>query len=200
MKVVKPRIPPLRRDDCSPEQRKLLDDIGPAGNMNAFKTIVRHPTLFRHLVCTVMYIMQESTIPKRDTELLILRTAWLCGAEYEWSNHSVSGKRSGLSDEEILRVTKGPKAKGWTPSDAALLSVADELHNKTRISDAMWNRLAKKYTQQQLIDIVFTVAYYNLASMLLNSLGVELDQNVTGFPNTVHSDPKHPSTRRLRAG
>lgn len=111
-----------------------------------------------------------------------MRIAWLCQTEYEWSHHSISGKQAGLSDQEILRITKGPDAKGWTSFDATLLQAVDELHKDTRINDSTWEALAKNYTEQQLMDLVFTVGQYTLVSMVLNSFGVELDPNVTGFP------------------
>jgi 4-carboxymuconolactone decarboxylase len=182
MKSSKPRIQPLKKNECSTEQLRLLDKLGPASSLNAFKTIVRHPRLFRRFLPVLVYVLQESTLPPRDKELLILRIAWLCRAEYEWSHHSISGKQAGLSSQAILRITKGPNAKGWTPFDAALLQAVDELRKDACISDSTWIALAEKYSEQQLMDLVYTVGVYNLASMVLNSLGVELDLNVTGFP------------------
>jgi hypothetical protein len=32
-----------------------------------------------------------------------------------------------------------------------------------------------------MMDIVFTVGQYNMVSMVLNSLGVELDEGLVGF-------------------
>lgn len=182
MKLSKPRIQALKKRECSTEQLKLLDKLGPASSLNAFKTLVRHPRLFQRFLPVLIYVLQESTLPPRDRELLILRIAWLCRAEYEWSHHSISGKEAGLSNQEILRISKGPNAKGWTSFDAALLQAADELRRDTCISDSTWAALAEKYTEKQLMDLIYTVGVYNLASMVLNSLGVEMDRNVIGFP------------------
>jgi 4-carboxymuconolactone decarboxylase len=190
MKLSKPRIKPLKKNECTTEQLRLLNTLGPARNMNAFKTLVRHPRLFQRFLPPVVYILQESTLPPRDRELLILRIAWLCQAEYEWSHHSTSGKQTGLNDQEILRITKGPNAKGWTPFDAALLKAADELHKDTCISGSTWTTLAEKYTEHQLMDLIFTVGQYNLGSMVLNSLGVELEQNAKGFPSDASKNVK----------
>jgi 4-carboxymuconolactone decarboxylase len=63
-----------------------------------------------------------------------------------------------------------------------LLQAADELHADAFITDATWNALAKRYNQQQLMDVVATVGQYNLVSMFLNSFGVQLDKGVPGFP------------------
>ena len=43
--------------------------------------------------------------------------------------------------------------------------------------------LAQRWTEQQLLDLVFTVGQYTLVSMALNSLGVERDEGVPGFPD-----------------
>ena len=66
--------------------------------------------------------------PARDRELLILRTAVLCQAEYEWGQHRLIGQSAGISEAEIDRVRNGAAAEGWDPFDAALLSAVEELH------------------------------------------------------------------------
>jgi 4-carboxymuconolactone decarboxylase len=62
-----------------------------------------------------------------------------------------------------------------------LLRAADELYHDAFISDATWNALAKRYDQQQLMDVVFTVGAYDMTAMFLNSFGVQLDQGVPRF-------------------
>jgi len=126
--------------------------------------------------------LRESTLPPRDREILILRIGWLCRSEYEFGQHTLVGKSAGLTPEEITRITKGPNAPGWDPFDATLIRAVDELQSDAFITDATWNALAKRYNQQQLMDVVMTVGQYNLVSMLLNTFGVQLDQGVPGFP------------------
>ena len=58
----------------------------------------------------------------------------------------------------------------------------DELHRDSIIADATWNKLSEHYDTQQLMDLVFTVGQYNLVSMALNTLGVQLDEGLAGFP------------------
>jgi alkylhydroperoxidase family enzyme len=182
MKLLKPRIQPLQKNELTTEQQELLDSLGQVGSLNLFKTLVRHPKLFQRFLPFGAYILQESTLPPRDRELLILRIAWLCQAEYEWSHHAIIGKQAGLTDKEILRITKETNTKGWSSFDATLLQAVDELHKDAFISNSTWGALAEHYTEQQLMDLIFTVGEYNLVSMVLNSVGVQLDEGVTGFP------------------
>ena len=88
----------------------------------------------------------------------------------------------GLTDEEILRITKGPNEPGWSAFDAALVRAVDELYNDAIISDSTWKVLSERYDEKQPMDVIFTVGEYNLVSWALNSLGVQLEKGVPGFP------------------
>jgi 4-carboxymuconolactone decarboxylase len=58
-------------------------------------------------------------------------------------------KRLGLSDEDVLSITKGPSATGWNAFDAALFRAADELHRDQFITDATWNVLDERYDDRR---------------------------------------------------
>ena len=88
---------------------------------------------------------------------------------------------AGLTDVEIECIKSGPDAAGWNPFDAVLLRAVDELHEQALVSDTTWQALAERYDIQQLMDVIFTVGQYNLVSMALNTLGVQLDEGIRGF-------------------
>ena len=184
VRLKEPRIKPLAESEWNAEQQRILNQFKAPGRrmINLYPTMANHPKLMDRWLTFASYILMESTLPPREREILILRIGWLCQSEYEFGQHTLVGKREGLTDAEIKRITEGPKAPGWDPFDATLLQAADELHADAFISDATWNALAKRYNQQQLMDVVATVGQYNLVSMFLNSFGVQLDKGVPGFP------------------
>ena len=113
---------------------------------------------------------------------MILRVGWLCQAGYEWGQHVVIGRRDGLSDEEIARIPEGPEAPGWSDLERALLRATDELHEDRFVRDATWSALCEHYDAKQLMDLLFTIGQYELVSMVLNTLGVQLDPGFGGLP------------------
>lgn len=173
-----PRIPPLAVEDRDEEAGALLDGLGRAGEMNIFTTLVRHPRLFRRWIA-FGGVLLSGELPARDRELLILRTAHRCGADYEWTHHRAIAERAGLDGAEIERVAEGPDGD-WRERDAALLRAADELHDEQRIADATWDTLASGYDQRQLIEIPMVVGQYHLVAFLLRSLGIELEDGEAG--------------------
>mgnify|MGYP003704700069 FL=1 len=61
----------------------------------------------------------------------------------------------------------------------------DELHKDAFITDATWQGLAAHFDTRQLVDLVFAIGQYNLVSMVLNTLGVQLDADLEHtFANT----------------
>ena len=67
--------------------------------------------------------------------------------------------------------------------DATLVKTADELHVDSHISDGTWDELKARYDTAQLIEVPMVVGQYHLVSMTLNSLGVQLDPGLVGFPS-----------------
>ncbi|MCU1683811.1 MAG: carboxymuconolactone decarboxylase [Amycolatopsis sp.] len=172
-----PRIPPLPADQLETEHSDLLDTISrdTTGASNVITTFLRHPQLLRQWMPLSGGLLYGSLLPHRDRELLILRTASTCHADYEWAHHVVIGKQAGLTDEEIKRVRNGPADDSWSNDDAVLLTAADELHHNSHISDTTWAALAARYNEKQLIEVPILVGQYHMVAFALNSFGVELE-------------------------
>jgi AhpD family alkylhydroperoxidase len=179
-----PRIPPLDPADRDETARALLEDVGAVGSeLNIFTTLVRHPKLFRRWSAFGGALLLAGSLPARDRELLILRTAWNNGCEYEWGQHVRIAHDAGL-DAEIDRVIEGPTASGLAPFDTTLLQAADDLHRDSVISDDTWARLRERYDQHQLIEVPMVVGHYAMLGYTLNSLGVQREEGVDGFPTS----------------
>jgi 4-carboxymuconolactone decarboxylase len=187
LRLREPRIYPIPESEWSEEQRQALTPLKREDGhvINLYTTLIRYPELSQSWSDFGAHVLRGSALPPRDREILILRTGWLCRSEYEFGQHTLIGKRVGLSDGEILAVTQGPAADAWSEFEAALIRAADELHQDAFITDDTWHVLAERYDEKQLIDVVMTVGQYHLVSMTLNSLGVQLDPGVPGFPQGV---------------
>ncbi len=185
VRLSEPRIQPLSLSEWNEELQEIWRRGGQDKDesiSNIMKTLANHPNLMKRWRVFGNHVLFKSTLPPRDREILILRIGWLCRSEYEWAQHVVIGKQCKLTEEEIHRITKGPDALGWDSFDATLLRAVDELYVDSFISDSTWNSLSERYTMQQLMDVIFTVGQYNLVSMALNTLGVQLEEGLEGFP------------------
>ena len=182
MRLTSPRIAPLSDGELTDEQKELLAPMG-GRVINIFRTLVREPKAFKGFLAWGNYVLsRRNALPEREREIVILRTGYLCKSGYEWTQHVVIGKRSGLSDDEIARIKKGADA-GWSVADAALIRASDELHATQFISDATWKALQAHFSQKQCMDVVFTAGQYTQVSMFLNTFGIQLDEGQTLDPD-----------------
>lgn len=146
--------------------------------MNGLGVMLRHPVATKAFLAFNNHVAVASSFPKRIRELLILRLSWLRRSEYEYVQHVVLGKRFGLGEADIERIQQGPDAPGWDPVDADLLRAVDELHADACIGDDTWVRLSRSFTQEQLIDMIYTVGCYEVAAMMFKTLGAQLESGV----------------------
>ena len=174
-----PRLDPLPVEEMDDETRATMPSGTP---LNIFATLARHPKLLKRWLVFGNHVLAKSTLPERERELAILRIGWRCGSEYEFGQHTVIGKRAGITDAEVAALTTDLDQGGWSDADRTLLVAVDELHDDHCISDETWGALGQRWDQQQLLDLIFTVGQYTLVSMALNSLGVQRDEGVPGFP------------------
>jgi alkylhydroperoxidase family enzyme len=189
MRPDQPRLDPIPPVDWSPELEKLkssdLSDEPP----NIFKTLAHHPALFRRWTVFANHVLFKSTLGFRERETAILRVGWRCQAPYEFGQHTIIGRRAGLSDEEITALTHPVGDHPWSERDRLVIEATDMLFEHQGISDEMWDALTAEFSTTEVMDLIFAVGQYQLVSMALNSLGVEIDEGVPGFPDGAGPEP-----------
>ncbi|WP_430413864.1 carboxymuconolactone decarboxylase family protein [Parasphingorhabdus sp.] len=184
MRLDRPRIAPLAEAELGPDHRAMLGDRFRSGNiLNIFRTLIKAPKAFKAFMWWGGYILSDhNELPPRERELVILRTGYNWKSGYEWAQHVRIGKDCGLTDDEIARIKLGPDADGWTAIESAMLRATDELTKDSFISDATWADLAE-LSEKQKMDLVMTVGQYTQVSMMLNSFGVQLDDDLVLDPD-----------------
>jgi len=183
MRLRQPRIQPVTEAEWTDDSRPVLAANSARGPvLNVFATIARHPKLLKRWVVFANHVLNGSTLPARERELVILRTGFLCRSGYEWAQHAAIGRAAGLTDDELERLTAGSTADGWSDGDRLLLQATEQLVTDHFVNDPTWSALARTWNEHQLMDLVFAVGQYTLVSMALNSFGVQLEDSTERFP------------------
>lgn len=117
-------------------------------------------------------------LPKRDTELVILRVGHLRNSQYELQHHRRIARRAGLDDATQARIFDGPggpHAEDLTDRQRVLLTATDELLSSRTLSDATWQQLSRHLDRPQLIEFVMLTSQYDALAASLSALRVPLD-------------------------
>jgi 4-carboxymuconolactone decarboxylase len=172
------RVAPLPPEERDERQAELVRMAG--AEAGVYTTLVRATEVFGDFLPFGRRLLRLSSLPPRERELLIMRTAFRCTAAYEWSHHDRIGRRAGLSDQDIDLLARD-EVKPGDADDATLLLIraADELVGDHVLGDETWARLIQAYTVPQIIEICMLVGEYAMLAGTLNSLGVQIED---GYP------------------
>ncbi|MCB2073033.1 MAG: carboxymuconolactone decarboxylase family protein [Novosphingobium sp.] len=165
-----PRIPPLAPEDFTSEQAELVGDWT---HLVFSRVIVRHPELYAIFVPYIERVIAGSILPARDREVLVLRTLGLSGETYETHHHEMIARNADMSEADIAAAVDG--SDSLPPWEQTLMRAAEELVREQVVSDATWQALAERYSEKQLMEVVFLVGCYNTMAMLTRSFGMELE-------------------------
>jgi AhpD family alkylhydroperoxidase len=150
--------------------------VSRTGPPNLFLTLGRHRRLFRGWLRFAARLMPAGTLPRRETELAILRVAHLRSCDYELEHHTHLAARAGLTPADIERVAAGPTTGGWSPREAAILATVDALHERQDLTDDEWTAIADHLDERSLIELVLLVGHYEMLATAIAALRIQPDR------------------------
>jgi len=127
-------------------------------------------------------LLQAGLLPARDREIVILRVGWRRGSVYEFGQHTLIGAAAGLAADEIAALAMPGAGGAWSDGDRLCIEVADQLCATGDVSDDTWARLASRYDNAQLVELLLLAGFYVMVSGFLRSTRVPLDDGVPGWP------------------
>jgi alkylhydroperoxidase family enzyme len=148
--------------------------------LKLFRTMARSPRVLQRMFGGSL--LDRGAISLRERELMILRTCARCGSEYEWGVHvTFFAKQAGLGEEQVAATAAGSVGDCWDAKDLLVLRLADELHEKAAVSDALWKDLEEAFTTEQLLELIALAGYYRTISYMTNACRVELEPYAARF-------------------
>jgi len=136
--------------------------------LDTVAVLAHQPALMAPFLGWAAALALHGRLPKRDHELLALRTAVNFDSTFEWDEHAEYARQAGVTDDELAAVRTGSASHNWPVHERALLRAADELHNTHRITDDTWRLLAAHYDTGQLVEIPYIVGQYAMLSLVAN--------------------------------
>jgi alkylhydroperoxidase family enzyme len=164
-----------------PRIRPLASDRTDRPQLNIFRTLARNAELYKGFLALGGRLLTGGGLPAREREIVILRTGRRAESEYEFAQHRSIGRDAGLTDTEIAWLAD---SGDWSEDDAALVAMVDELVTDDMVSTPTWERLSRRWTEEQLLELLVLCGFYRLVSGLLNSVGVAIEPGTAGWPET----------------
>jgi alkylhydroperoxidase family enzyme len=124
-------------------------------------------------------IRNQLSLPAKLRELSIMSIGVLNRADYEWAQHEGEFLKAGGTKEQLAALKDHDKArtdaKLFDEAELATLALTSEMTREIAVSEATMKRVRAVLPDQQVVELVGTIAGYNMVSRFLVATGVELE-------------------------
>ncbi|HEV7663878.1 MAG TPA: carboxymuconolactone decarboxylase family protein [Chloroflexota bacterium] len=117
----------------------------------------------------------KSELDDATRELAICLVARLTGAEYEWQAHRKIAGELGLPPALLDDVRSWRDAADVSDKHRAVLALAEGLTQNVDVDDTTFTLAQAHLSPREMVELVTTVAYYNMVARFLVGLRVDLE-------------------------
>jgi len=176
--VSKMGIPYVTDDKAGPPD--LIEAIRsrrPGGKLlNLDRMLLHSPNFTKGWNTMFAAIRGQLALPGKLRELPIMAIAVLNKADYEWAQHESEFLKAGGTREQLAAL-KQMKAdpKLFDPTELAALQLTTEMTRDVQAKKATIDKLRSLLPDQQVIELIGTIAGYNMVSRFVLATGVEIE-------------------------
>jgi 4-carboxymuconolactone decarboxylase len=117
-------------------------------------------------------VRNRTTLPADLRELVILRVAVLNHAPFEFAAHAPIASAAGVSAAKLDALRAEVPGAAFSEFERAVLRLTDTMTRDVQVDDAVFEPLRAHFSEQGLVELVATVAAYNMVSRFLEALRI----------------------------
>jgi alkylhydroperoxidase family enzyme len=182
-KVSKSGIPYLSDDQVGPPDlvAAIKSRRGGGKLLNLDRMLLHSPNYAKGWNGMFAAIRNQLSLPGKLRELAIMQIGVLNKADYEWVQHEGEFLKAGGTREQLdaLRngaATGGGNAKLFDEAERATIALTQEMTQKIDVSPATMKRVRSLLPDAQVVELVGTIAGYNMVSRFVVATGVEVEE------------------------
>ncbi len=195
-----PRIRELSTADMPAEFKEQLEQVfGPekgkgtlTGTPGNWWTVwARVPGILRAFSA---FSFRTAPLDKKLLELALVRTGYVRGSQFVFSQHSKSARRAGVEEEKVGAIPFWTISDAFSPAERAVLAYTDGLVLENgRVHDRVFKALAQHLSEEEILMLTYFVNMYSLHAVSGRALRLEYDD----VPERVVEIPV-PETRKIQ--
>jgi len=171
-------IAPLSKDQAAPSVQPIFDKLTHVfGHMPGFFGVMsRVPDALTHFLAFYSSVIDRGSVEAKYKELAYLKTAQINGCEYCFRAHSASGKKHGVSDEQLKSLTLFQRSGAFDEKEKAVLLWAERMtRGASAIRPGALQELKTYFNDDQIVELTLTVAIANLTNRFNDAMLVTPD-------------------------
>jgi AhpD family alkylhydroperoxidase len=167
-----PLVIPGTKPELAAQEAQIMAERGRISPL--YGVLLNSPPIAHGWEQMLSAVRNRNSIPAGLRELVILRVAVLNRAPYEFDAHVPHALAAGVSAEAVEASRSLPLAADapFTEAQRVALRLTDAMTRDIDVPDALYADVRQHFDVQGQIDLVATVAAYNMVSRFLVALQI----------------------------
>jgi uncharacterized peroxidase-related enzyme len=173
-----PVIAPASREKAAADVQPIFDRLTQAfGHMPAFfGTMARSPEALQHFMPLYGAVINKGLVEAKYKELAYLKTALINGCEYCFRAHASSGKKNGVTEEQIKNLAFYQRSAAFDAKEKATLLYAERVtRGASGIREGAIHELKQHYSDDQIVELTLTICIANFTNRFNDALMINPD-------------------------
>jgi 4-carboxymuconolactone decarboxylase len=138
-----------------------------------YQVLLNSPSIASGWEKMLTAVRNRTSVPAGLRELVILRIAVINRASFEFEAHLPHARKAGVSESKVEAVRDWPQRREVFSEDEQLvLELADAMTRDVDVPDALMHRVCERFDARGVVEVVATVAAYNMVSRFLVALNI----------------------------
>ena len=143
--------------------------------LHLYQMLLHSPPLAEGWLGFLTNVRQRLSLSGALRELVIVRVAELNGAPYEAEQHAPLALKEGVTREQLDALPKWRASDAFTPLQRTVLRLTDAMTRDVQVPADLMRELRNYLDDRQVVELVGTIAAYNMVSRFLEALQIHSD-------------------------
>jgi alkylhydroperoxidase family enzyme len=158
-----------------PDIRELVADIvAQRGEvLHLYQMLLHSPPITAGWLRMMTAVRHETSLPGSLREMVIIRIGYLNDAPYEAEQHRPIALREGCSEAQVDALRDWRQhVELFDEKQRAALALTDKMTRDVHADDASWQDVRRQWNERELVELVVTIASYNMVSRVIGTLQI----------------------------
>lgn len=166
-------ISPVSKENAASEVHPILDKLNHVfGKVPTFfGTMARVPEAFATFMPFYTAVIEHGTVERKYKELAYLKASLINGCEYCHRAHSASGKKNGVTDDQIKALAFFNRSAAFDPQEKAVILYAERVtRGASAIRLAELDELKQYFNDDQIVELTLAISIANFTNRFNDAL------------------------------
>jgi alkylhydroperoxidase family enzyme len=181
-----PRLPLKQDKDLDAGTLALFEGIVQRGGQipDLYRLLAHAPDLLKAWTDLAWPLRNVGYASRGLRELMIMRTAQLDGADYEWAHHWRLALGAGITERQLTELADWQTSDCYSLAERAALAFADELIKTGHISDGTFEAVRAEFDGASVIQLVLTISFYVCVARFSEAFQLEIEPKYRSVPGS----------------